>query len=150
LKPGFSRENYHNTPKNRGFKSLYANLKFARVLKMEGFMISLTESAESHILMMMSEGVGTAFALSLNQRGCSGYSYNMKIVRADECENWIKVLAGKVIVLVPEKDYTFLNDSIIDFIKEGFSSRIVVNNPNVDNACGCGASVHFKAKTLLT
>lgn len=107
-------------------------------------MIRLTEAAQEHILAAMKSDGGDAFALSLVQKGCSGYSYDMKVVRASDYPGYASFESGPVMVLVPGDDCKFLAGTELDYVREGFSSRLVVSNPNVDNACGCGASVHFK------
>jgi iron-sulfur cluster assembly protein len=46
--------------------------------------------------------------------------------------------------VVDEKDLPFLNGALIDFTQEGLNSFFKLNNPNIDNTCGCGESFSLK------
>lgn len=104
--------------------------------------LTVTEEAKTHIISMLEKANMSAVMLSLEEQGCNGYKYT-----------WTPVLDayGEVIKLddfhfvVYNKSITpHIIDSVVDIEKTEFNSRLVLNNPNVAYACGCGESVNFK------
>jgi iron-sulfur cluster assembly protein len=104
--------------------------------------LNITDEAKQHIINMLNQSGMPAVKLGLEEQGCNGYKYT-----------WTPVLdlSGEVIEL-DNQHYIVYNksivpliiDSIVEIEKTGFNSRLVLNNPNVAYACGCGESVNFK------
>lgn len=78
--------------------------------------------------------------------GCSGFSYNFKMVD-DLTENERIFEKDGAEIIVDETTLEFINGSTIDFksemIKQGFE---VVANPNAEAGCSCGTSFSPKEK----
>jgi iron-sulfur cluster assembly protein len=104
--------------------------------------LSVTEAAKKHIIGMLDQSNMPAVRLGLETQGCNGYKYTWTVISevADE------------IIALDESHYLVYNksivphiiDSVIEIEKTEFNSRLVLNNPNVAYACGCGESVNFK------
>lgn len=106
--------------------------------------ITVTESAAKHIQNQLTKrGSGIALRIGIKRSGCSGFSYTYDF--ADEINTHDRLFASQnVQIVIDEKDFPYLNGSQIDFTQEGLSSFFKLNNPNIDNACGCGESFNFK------
>jgi len=104
--------------------------------------LTITDEAKNHIISMLEKADMPAVQLGLEEQGCNGYKYT-----------WTPVsdAYGEVIELddthsiVYNKSITpHIIDSIVEIEKTEFNSRLVLTNPNVAYACGCGESVNFK------
>ena len=104
--------------------------------------LSITDEAREHIIGMLDRSNMPAVQLGLEEQGCNGYKYT-----------WTPVsdAYGEVIELDDTHSLVYntsitphIIDSVVEIEKTGFNSRLVLNNPNVAYACGCGESVNFK------
>ena len=104
--------------------------------------LTITDEAKRHIISMLDRAGMPAILLGLKEQGCNGYSYTWTPVSNVE---------GEVISLDDTHSLVY-NKSIVPMIIEseiqieklGLNSKLVLNNPNVAYACGCGESVNFK------
>ena len=104
--------------------------------------LSITDEAKQHIISMLDRVNMPAVQLSLEEQGCNGYKYTWTPVsdaygEVIELDDTHSLVYNKSIV-------PHIIDSIVEIEKTGFNSRLVLNNPNVAYACGCGESVNFK------
>ena len=104
--------------------------------------LTITEEAKKHIISMLDRVDMPAVQLGLEEQGCNGYKYTWTPVsdaygEVIELDDLHSVVYNKSIV-------PLIIDSVVDIEKTGFNSRLVLNNPNVAYACGCGESVNFK------
>ena len=91
---------------------------------------------------MLKKANMPAVVLGLEEQGCNGYKYSWTPT-ADAQGEVIEL--DDVHKLVYNKSITpLIIDSVVEIEKTGFNSRLVLNNPNVAYACGCGESVNFK------
>jgi len=104
--------------------------------------LTVTDQAKTHIINMLDRSNMPAVSLGLEEQGCNGYKYT-----------WtpISVIDGEIVsldsthFLVYNKRITpHIIDSVVDIEKNGFNSKLVLVNPNVAHACGCGESINFK------
>lgn len=104
--------------------------------------LSITDEARQHIISMLDRSNMPAVELGLEEQGCNGYKYTWTPVsdaygEVIELDDTHSVVYNKSIV-------PLIIDSVVDIEKTGFNSKLVLNNPNVAYACGCGESVNFK------
>jgi iron-sulfur cluster assembly accessory protein len=104
--------------------------------------LTITEESKKHIISMLDKADMPAVRLSLDEQGCNGYKYTWTPVsdaygEVIELDDTHSVVYNKSIV-------PHIIDSVVEIEKTGFNSRLVLNNPNVAYACGCGESVNFK------
>ena len=104
--------------------------------------LTITEEAKEHIISMLDRANMPAVQLSLEEQGCNGYKYTWTPIsdaygEVIELDDLHSVVYNKAIV-------PHIIDSVVEIEKSGFNSRLVLANPNVAYACGCGESVNFK------
>ena len=106
--------------------------------------ITLTERAAKQICKQLDQqGKEFALKVGIKKSGCSGFGYTFdyinKIEEGDEV-----FISQNAKVLIKKEDLSFFEGAELDFVKEGLNSSFKFNNPNVENACGCGASFGLK------
>lgn len=104
-------------------------------------MLSVTETASSHLLTMMREKEldGYALRVFVSGGGCSGMQYGMTF--DDETrEGDTEFFAGALRVLVDPISAGYLQGSSIDYIDSLMGGGFKIDNPNAVSACGCGHS----------
>ncbi|WP_432745107.1 iron-sulfur cluster assembly accessory protein [Methylobacter sp. G7] len=107
--------------------------------------ITLTENAAKKIQARFvkngKEGMG--LRVGVKKVGCSGFAYTFDY--ADEvCAGDQVFESHDVMLMVDAVSLPFLDGSHIDFVKEGFSETLKVDNPNAESECGCGESFNLK------
>lgn len=73
--------------------------------------------------------------------GCSGFQYIFKFddsLKIDDVQLYSD--ENNIIAVTDEISLQFLNECVIDFIKELGASYFKVSNPNAKANCGCGSS----------
>lgn len=78
--------------------------------------------------------------IDLKPSGCSGYSYKLTV---EGHENKTHIFHG-INFSLSSDSLNFLNNSIIDYQKEGLNKKLVINSPQAQNHCGCGESFSLK------
>jgi len=105
---------------------------------------TLTETATQHISKICGEYKVYAVTLNLKGGGCAGFEYQWGTVQEQELEDTDVVIdAGAGRLVISELSMPFLEDTEIDYVTEMMSSKLIVRNPNVQSACGCGESIGF-------
>jgi iron-sulfur cluster assembly protein len=104
--------------------------------------LTITEEAKTYIIGMLEKTNMPAVALGLEEQGCNGYKYTWTPVsdaygEVIELDDTHSLVYNKS--MVPH-----ILDSVVEIEKTGLNSRLILNNPNVAYACGCGESVNFK------
>lgn len=104
--------------------------------------ISATEEAVSWL---KKNKTATYFYLGLVDYGCNGKGYDLKFVdQLAEGDHNITILEEDLLIATSKKDAPLLQGLILKMVQDGaFGSRLVLENPNVRNECGCGKSVNF-------
>jgi iron-sulfur cluster assembly protein len=102
----------------------------------------ITDEAKNHIIDMLDKVNMPAVQLGLEAQGCNGYKYTWTPVsdaygEVMELDDTHSLVYNKSIV-------PHIIDSVVEIEKTEFNLRLVLNNPNVAYACGCGESVNFK------
>ncbi len=106
--------------------------------------ITLTENAAKYIQQQFTKrGKGIALRVGIKKSGCSGFSYTFDY--ADEINSTDQLFEShKTKIVVDSNTLPLLDGSQVDFTKEGLNSSFKLNNPNIDNTCGCGDSFSVK------
>mgnify|MGYP003326406794 FL=1 len=79
------------------------------------------------------------FRVYIQGGGCSGFQYGFQFEEAAAIDD-LEVRHSSVQVVVDPMSLQYLKGAEIDFIDDLQGSRFVVNNPNAETTCGCGAS----------
>lgn len=107
--------------------------------------ISLTPEARKHLQENLQHSpAGTlGIRIALRDAGCSGFAYTFDFVAQLNADDQSFEVDG-IKIFIPQKNLNALQGSEIDFIRDGISSILKVNNPNVVHECGCGESFQIK------
>ncbi|MEI8164966.1 MAG: iron-sulfur cluster insertion protein ErpA [Chloroflexales bacterium] len=103
--------------------------------------LSVSESASSHLQAMMSEKQldGYALRVYVSGGGCSGLEYGMTF--DDETrEGDSTFTAAGLRVVVDSISAGYLTGASIDYINELNNNGFKIDNPNAVSSCGCGKS----------
>lgn len=104
----------------------------------------LTESAAEHIQNMCEKHSVYAVTLSLKGGGCAGFEYTWGTKDKQDVDKEDTVIqAGTGNLAIDSFSMPFLADTEIDYVTEMLGTKLVVKNPNVQSACGCGESIGF-------
>jgi iron-sulfur cluster assembly protein len=106
--------------------------------------IELTASAARRITDMMSQqDSSVGLRLGTRKSGCSGYAYVIELTDSVG-ESDVSFESGGVRIIVDRDSLPFLAGTTLDFVKtDMFNENFVFDNPNVQDACGCGESINF-------
>ena len=106
--------------------------------------LTLTEQAAKQIRKQLAKrGKGLALRIGVKKVGCSGFAYTFDY--ADELRQGDQIFASHDASVVDDSNsLMFLDGSRVDFVREGLNDSFRLDNPNVDNTCGCGESFSLK------
>ncbi|KTD16452.1 HesB/IscA family protein [Legionella jordanis] len=103
--------------------------------------ITLSESALTHILSYLGKQQNCqGVRLSVKKTGCSGLSYVVDYVQTAEVSDIVQSLDNNYYLYIDKASYPYLKGMHVDYVKQGFNSKFVFNNPNQKGQCGCGES----------
>lgn len=102
--------------------------------------ITITPAAAEHFNKQLARNGGNAVRISLKESGCSGFMYAIDEVDVPEENDILMTLDNGVQLYVAPGDAAALRGTEIDYTKEGLNQTLKIDNPNVTDACGCGAS----------
>ena len=105
--------------------------------------ITVTRSAAGHFSQQLERGGGKVVRISLKESGCSGFMYSVEELESPLDGDISKSLDNGVVVCFSPADAVALRGSEIDYTREGLNQTLKINNPNVTDACGCGASFNI-------
>jgi iron-sulfur cluster assembly protein len=111
--------------------------------------ITLTDNAAQAVLKRMQKAPeGTkGLRLVVKATGCSGHSYAMEYVAADDpAQQDDLVEMNGAALYVPKMHSWMLFGAIVDYgADELGNEKFLFNNPNETGRCGCGESFQVKA-----
>ena len=102
-------------------------------------MLTLSESAANKIKSMLSTRDDIGIRPGVQGGGCSGFSYKLEFVTAEN-ENDKVIEDNGVKIFIDKKSYLYLMGTEIDFVDELNQSGFKFVNPNAKRTCGCGES----------
>lgn len=101
----------------------------------------LTDRAVARVKSLIVEEANDALKLRVfvTGGGCSGFSYGFTFdeIAADDDT---RVEKDGVVALVDAMSFQYLAGAEVDYQEGLEGARFVVNNPNAETTCGCGAS----------
>jgi iron-sulfur cluster insertion protein len=71
--------------------------------------------------------------------GCSGFQYGFTFDEEVNDDD-IEIPNAEVVMLVDSMSYQYLVGATVDYTEGLEGSKFIVNNPNAETTCGCGAS----------
>ena len=108
-------------------------------------MITFTEEADIHLSSIITENNFKAIKLSVKGGGCSEFTYDWQPMENLDVgtEDIILNLDSGHLVL-DGMSVLYLAGMEVDYKKDLFGQRLMVENPNVKSMCGCGESFHVE------
>lgn len=107
--------------------------------------ISVTPAAADHFARTLVEKSANALRISLKESGCTGFKYIIDEVNAPEDGDLSLPQENGIMIYLDPKHLAALNGMVIDYVQEGLNKNLVLNNPNVEDMCGCGESFSVKS-----
>ena len=96
-------------------------------------------STDIHLSSIINENDNTDIHLSVNSGGCSGFTYDWQLTsKKEEGDYIIDLDSGNL--LIDNISILYLEGMTIDYKKDIFGQRLMIDNPNVKSMCGCGES----------
>ena len=108
--------------------------------------INFTEEAVERInALITKKPQGTFFRIAVKGGGCSGFTYDwqpMKKLETEEADIILNLDSGHLIL--DGMSVLYLAGMQVDYKKDLFGQRLMVENPNVKSMCGCGESFNVE------
>lgn len=105
--------------------------------------VRVTPTAAEHFRRQLQGQNFAGVRLSLKKSGCTGYRYVIEEVPAPEESDVGVELPNGVQLFLSAADVGALTGMEVDYVQEGVNRKLVINNPNAKDACGCGESFSF-------
>ncbi len=102
--------------------------------------VKVSDRAAQKIARLIEEADGsTAFRVTVEGGGCSGFQYRFDLVNAAADEDLVIRKSGAVVVVDPIS-LPYMVGSEIDLSDNMMGESLEVNNPLAVASCGCGTS----------
>ena len=99
-------------------------------------MLNITASAKRHLKTKCIWANKKYVLLNLKPSGCAGFEYTW-----DYCDELpLAFTLVDALVVVGEAAQEAVYGSTVDYHEELIGSSLTINNPNIQDACGCGVS----------
>lgn len=105
-------------------------------------MVTLTEQAAARVLQQIEKrGKGLGIRLGVRTSGCTGMAYVLEYVDvAPITRDQFVYESYGVKVWVDGKSLPFVDNTEMDWVKNGLNEGFEFRNPNIKSQCGCGES----------
>ena len=102
--------------------------------------LQITSAAHEKIIdsLVYEKNPHSCFRIAVAGGGCSGFQYLFSFDTPQEDDMEFDVDGLRV--LIDPMSYQYVQGSTLDYVESLMSSQLVLNNPNVNATCGCGAS----------
>lgn len=102
--------------------------------------LAVTPRAAKRILSVLAgEAPGSAFRISVEGGGCTGFQYKFGFDTARAADDIVIEQDGAV-VLVDEISLGFMAGATLDFVDDLMGAAFRIENPKAVAKCGCGTS----------
>ena len=105
--------------------------------------VTMTDRAAAQIRKLMQRGGTAGLRVGVKKGGCAGMEYTMDYVAEVDPLDEVVEQDGARVMIAPMAQM-FLFGTQIDYQTSLLESGFKFNNPNVEDACGCGESIKFK------
>ncbi len=102
--------------------------------------LTVTETAAEHFSAVLVKSGKKSIRVTLTEAGCTGFKYVIDEVDEGEPGDIKKALPNGISLYIDAKHIGALQGTVIDMTIQGVNKNLVINNPNVKDACGCGES----------
>jgi iron-sulfur cluster assembly protein len=105
--------------------------------------VSITPRAAAQISKLMAKDGHQGLRIGVKKGGCAGMEYTMDYAMEVDPNDEVVEQDGARVMIAPMAQM-FLFGTEIDYEVSLLESGFKFNNPNVEDACGCGESIKFK------
>jgi iron-sulfur cluster assembly protein len=105
--------------------------------------VSITDKAATQIRNLMERDGHQGLRIGVKKGGCAGMEYTMDYATEVDANDEVVEQDGARVMIAPMAQM-FLFGTQIDYEVSLLESGFKFNNPNVEDACGCGESIKFK------
>ena len=105
--------------------------------------VTMTEAAARQIARLMQKEGHKGLRIGVKKGGCAGMEYTMEYAAEIAPMDEVVEQDGARVMIAPMAQM-FLFGTQIDYQTSLLESGFKFNNPNVEDACGCGESIKFK------
>ncbi|MCD1626322.1 MAG: HesB/IscA family protein [Paracoccaceae bacterium] len=105
--------------------------------------VTITETAAKQIARLMQKDGHMGLRIGVKKGGCAGMEYTMEYAAEINPMDEVVEQDGARVMIAPMAQM-FLFGTQIDYQTSLLESGFKFNNPNVEDACGCGESIKFK------
>jgi len=105
--------------------------------------VTMSPAAITQIAKLMQKEGHQGLRIGVKKGGCAGMEYTMDYVDEVDPHDEVVEQDGARVMIAPMAQM-FLFGTEIDYKTSLLESGFVFNNPNVEEACGCGESIKFK------
>ena len=111
--------------------------------------VTMTPAAIRQIVKLMEKEGHAGLRIGVKKGGCAGMEYTMDFAGEVGEHDEVVEESGARVMIAPMAQM-FLFGTEIDYQTSLLESGFKFNNPNVEDACGCGESIKFKDVEELT
>ena len=104
--------------------------------------IELTDSAIIQLLKRTEDKGVSEIRLGITGGGCGGYEYIFDYNSSSDPSDHVLDF-GKFSIHIDTMSVPYLNNLVLDYVKNGIQEEFTFTNPNVEATCGCGVSMTF-------
>jgi iron-sulfur cluster assembly accessory protein len=103
--------------------------------------LTVTEKAAAHFKLQIERNAdANAIRISMKESGCTGFKYVIDEVGSGEEGDLALDLKNGLILYIDASYAAALRGTVVDYQTQGLNQILVLENPNVKDACGCGES----------
>ena len=105
--------------------------------------VTMTDAAATQIAKLMAKDGHEGLRIGVKKGGCAGMEYTMEYVTEVDPHDEVVEQDGARVMIAPMAQM-FLFGTEIDYQVSLLEAGFQFKNPNVTEACGCGASIKFE------
>ncbi|MFN2382306.1 MAG: HesB/IscA family protein [Guyparkeria sp.] len=102
--------------------------------------LNMTEAARKHLERTFADDpAALGLRLGTKKSGCSGFAYVMDVAH-DVADDDLWFDCDGMPIITDPRSLEAIHGSEVDYVVDGLTRMLHVNNPNVEDSCGCGES----------
>lgn len=107
--------------------------------------MNITEVAKAKMVSVLQEENKNYLRFGLKGSGCAGFSYFFNLEDdSDIAEDDMKIeLGAEKTMVIDSMSLMYVDEAIIDYVKDAMGEKFTFANPKSTGSCGCGQSTSF-------
>ncbi len=109
--------------------------------------VTATPEATAHLIKQCkAEPCCLGIRFGVDNEGCSGLKYRLDFATEEQHGDHVFPLNEDVAIYVDVKSFAAVKGTRMHLLVEGLNEKIIFQNPQAEDACGCGESFAVKLK----